>query len=154
MINTKDAARFWSKVEKLDSGCWKYTGCCGEDGHGRFQFKNRSVCAHRFSWELAHGKPAEDLVLHRCDFPACVNPAHLFGGSHADNVADRVAKGRSATGARNGRAKLKPKDVQYIKKAFAGSNPPSLASLARKFGVSDRAISFIRNGEKWKSIPT
>jgi len=92
---------FWLKVDKNDAnGCWLYTGFRKWDGYGwlnrKVNGKPRSMTAHRYSWILAHGEPANGLhILHRCDNPPCCNPDHLFLGTHQDNMNDRVAKGRS-----------------------------------------------------------
>jgi len=78
-----------------------------------------------------------------------VNPAHLFLGTHADNMADKVAKGRQHDGAgeRNGRAKLTGADVQAIRARLAGGE--GHGTIARDFGVTRAAVSDIKTGKRW-----
>lgn len=88
--------RFWVKVDKTaPGGCWLWTGVRRPNGYGSFSVRQKYFGTHRFSWELTNGPIPTGLnVLHRCDVRACVNPEHLFLGTHRDNAIDREQKGR------------------------------------------------------------
>jgi hypothetical protein len=79
----------------LDTPCVEWTKFRLERGYGLQKFHGKTRLAHRVAWMLAHGEIPDGLcVLHRCDNPPCINIDHLFLGTHADNVADKMAKGR------------------------------------------------------------
>lgn len=85
--------RFYSKIKPYltDDECHIWDGAKNIYGYGNFQGK----LAHRIAWKLAISEiPAEQLVCHKCDNPSCVNPRHLFIGSHLDNARDKMRKGR------------------------------------------------------------
>lgn len=127
--------------------CTPWLGAHSRYGYG---ITGAGRLAHRVAWEERNGPiPAGMVVRHACDNPGCVNVAHLSLGTHADNVADRVARGRSAAGERNGRAKLTALQVAAIVARLADGE--AQASLAREYGVSPRAIQWIRKGRNWQS---
>jgi len=88
---------FWKRVDKGRGpwGCWYWLGPCRGFGYGSVYWHGRTVAAHRVAWELVHGKAPRLQLLHWCDEPKCVNPAHLREGTQAENVADMCAKGRN-----------------------------------------------------------
>lgn len=98
------ATRFASKTSIAENGCVLWLGATDKDGYGKFQLNGngvqKHVRAHRFSYFLKHGEWPEELVLHACDTPSCVDPDHLESGDQGKNVRDCVARGRHRPGGR------------------------------------------------------
>lgn len=143
-------ARFDARYRVTENGCWIWTGAKERWGYGRFYINGRSDGAHRASWMLHRG-PIPDglLVCHTCDTPACVNPEHLFCGTHADNNSDRSLKLRShAPYGKGGRSRKLTEDQVQIARA----DNRSCAELGRLFGVHPNTISRVRLNRTWKHV--
>lgn len=148
---TPTSRRFWIKVAVRGANeCWLWQAYIDQEGYGRFSFDGKRRFAHRAAWILTFGPlPNEARVLHKCDNPTCVNPAHLFIGTHQDNMNDRSAKGRTASGERNGRAKLTWEIVNQIRAAHKPWKV-GITKLAAQFGVSKWVVQDILRKRTWR----
>lgn len=126
--------RFWSRVLRAgDDECWIWTGTSSaRGGYGLMPVNGRSTRVPRIAWELHNGViPSGMCVLHRCDNPKCVNPGHLFLGTHHDNALDRKLKERTF-------AKLTHVQAATIRSEVeAGATQ---TSVAKRYAVSVRTI--------------
>lgn len=149
--STTLAARFWVKVDKTAS-CWLWVASKNRAGYGQIYGPGRPYLAHRVSWEIHNGPIPNGLgVLHRCDVPACVNPAHLFLGTPADNALDKVAKQRQPKGAESAMAKLSEQVVVALRVEL--SRPEvSQREIAGRYGVCQQTVSDIMRGRLWKHL--
>ena len=141
--------------ENPETGCWDWTASTAKGGYGKIRVAGKLRTAHRASYEL-HVGPIPDgfQVCHQCDRPCCVNPAHLFLGTNADNVRDKVQKCRQAKpkGEESGRAKLTSEEVKLMRAAADRLPHGGGKFLARWFGVSDRTIKRIKRGKSWTHV--
>lgn len=132
-----------------DSGCWNWILRKDRKGYGKMGVRGVPRGAHRVSYELHCGEiPSGMHVLHKCDNPSCINPAHLFIGTNAQNMADRNAKGRQQRGSSHGLAKLAEGDALAIKAAKG----VTLRRLAERYGVCLTTVKNIRSGKIWTHI--
>lgn len=150
-------SEIWNKFyqyTELDSGCWEWQGAISSGRYGHMWCVDKNVYAHRISYALHYGPiPEGMLVLHKCDNTKCVNPDHLFLGTHQDNMDDCVNKRRIAHGSKNGQSKLNEEQVLEIKKELADSKDWHVVkTLAKKYGVHNTTIYKIRNGSTWSHI--
>jgi hypothetical protein len=142
--------RFNSKIDKASGApCWNWTGTKWRNGYGRFFVTRRkAVKAHRFAWELHHGRPVPDglVVCHSCDNKQCVNPDHLQAETQAFNVREAVDRKRWKPnfGIANGRTVLSREQAQEIR-----TSCETQMVLAKRFGISQTHVSRIIRGESW-----
>ncbi len=145
--------RFWSKVqENTETGCWEWQAALSPKGYGQWITTKGTRRSHRISFIDAKGKiPKGKLVLHHCDVPGCVNPEHLYYGTHQDNMNDAIKRERWTRGVIQGSAKLNDDKVRKIRVLHAtGDYTP--ASLADRFKVSQRTIRGVVKREWWRHV--
>lgn len=144
------AERFWSKVQKGE-GCWEWQASLADNGYGALKWRGKRLGAHRVAWILANGSiPDGRFVCHRCDNRKCVNPAHLFLGTAAENNHDMMAKGRAVfvNGERQSSAKLTTTQVLNVRERHAAGERSR--SIAQSLGVAVRTIEKIISGVAWR----
>lgn len=144
---------FWARVN-IGSGeeCWEWQGGKYHFGHGATTLRGRPAKAHRVAWELSRGPlPAGAYLLHKCDNPPCCNPAHLFVGTQADNMADMVKKKRHSHGEKRTLAKLTDERVRDMR-FLAETLPVSRRALAAAFGVSPKCVTLVLARQAWKHV--
>ena len=144
--------RFWSMVDRRGpDDCWPWTGDLSVRGYGRIWYQGKTRYAHRVSYELHYAPISEGMfVCHSCDNPRCVNPAHLFLGTAADNSKDMTVKGRAAEGERHGTCKLKEGDIPAIRKL--ATEGLTYTEIGTRYGVAYGVISRVVRCETWKDV--
>lgn len=142
------ASRFHAKYQIAENGCWIWQGAKTWNGYGRItDGSGRVVGAHRLSYEMHHGPLGQNVCRHKCDNPACVNPAHLVAGSQMQNVQDAIDRQRMARGEARWNSKLTAKDVRVIRASTA-----TLKEIAQRHGIAESTASMVRSGKRWSHI--
>lgn len=132
-ITGTEAASFWSRVDRSGQ-CWLWLGAKSGSGYGTWR---KNLSAHRVAYEMVTGRALGRLhLMHTCDNPICVNPAHLVPTTHAGNMRDMCLKGRHA------RTKLSPAQIKQILAARSQSQ----RALAQRFGVTQRSVWRVLHG--------
>ena len=150
----------WSKVEKKgEDECWPWQGY-NNGKYGRVEINDKSYYAHRVIFNLANpGKidlnaPKDTdeygFIMHSCDNPICCNPKHLLIGTHADNMADKVSKGRQKffpadTGPRCKLTMEQARQARQLRK-----DGMSVMNLAKQFGISLASMKSLLKGDSYK----
>lgn len=150
----KLVSRFWSKVSiKSLADCWEWIAGKDRDGYGKFKVGGVDRIAHRLIWESFYGEIPHGLnVCHHCDNPGCVNPEHLFVGTHADNAADRGSKNRQAKGEQcASNVILTADEVVRIREEYSNGGI-SQTVLGEKYGVARTTVGNIVRRENWAHV--
>ena len=143
-------------IKISESGCWEWQGAPrnknSNDSYGSTNIGRKSFLAHRASYELYKGEiPPGILVCHTCDNQKCVNPEHLFLGTHADNSRDMAQKHRGVNGEKNKNSILTANKVMEIRFAEKMGNMRQ-KDIAGVFGVSVKTVAKIVNNKTWKHL--
>jgi hypothetical protein len=153
-----DEERFLQKVNKTDT-CWLWTGAKHNFGYGCFFYEGKNLKAHQYAYIKYIGEiPEGQLIRHKCDIPACCNPAHLEIGTQADNIRDCIERGRykacsfkpgDMAGENNTKAVLTWEIVRQIRADFAVGDI-SRKELAIKYNIKHQHCIDILSGKIWK----
>lgn len=148
--------RYWDRiVRRVRFGgyadCWEWVGSRTGQGYGKLQVRGDGTwTAHRLMYIIMWGPvPSDILVCHKCDNPPCVNPHHLFLGTHQDNTDDMKRKGRHRSDPRTGELNYRAKLTEAQVRLMRSTHGVTQGRLAEMFGVSRTQVSRILNGTRW-----
>lgn len=149
------ANRIMNRIKEIDSnGCWIWGGTLSA-GYGCMTILKKSKRVHQVSWSITRGKliPSGMCVCHKCDNRKCVNPEHLFLGTHSENMKDCYEKGRSKLRNQsfpkdsNPSAKLNQNDVDNIREMLNVGKTQK--AIANTYHISQSQVSNIKRGIRW-----
>jgi len=150
--------RFLNKIRIVpETGCWEWEAKLMQSGYGGFYIDGKTTTAHRAGWILFKGDVPKTIeVCHKCDNPKCVNPDHMFLGTHEENMKDAWRKERFSNrkiqrGEEVGTSKLTNNDVLEIRKLHSGDNK-TMGEIAAIFDVTKGTIWKVLSGRSWKHV--
>lgn len=153
----KTAKEFWAAVGVSDDkdACWLWRGVRGRGAKAVYpsvMWQGTNVAAHRLALAISLEVSPTSLgdVLHSCDRPHCCNPHHLREGSHAENMADSVERGRRPRGTRLPWARLTEDKVREARRLRAEG--AKVTAIARMFGISQPAMSAVLSRRVWRHV--
>lgn len=155
VYDSRTIARLWSMIEVGEPAeCWPWVGASTPQGYGRFKIDGKLKLPHRVVYECTKGPIPKGtgyhgtVIRHRCDNPACCNPAHLEPGTHRDNVMDMHRRGRASI--QNGAvAKRLPADVIRAARSATGT----MREIGARLGISNSTVSRIKRGLCGQHVP-
>lgn len=136
----------------LPENCWLWIGGTNGDNYGQLWHDNCLYAAHRLAYAIYRGALDRQLVvMHTCDNPLCVNPAHLLQGTNAQNSADMVQKNRQARGDNFCCSKLREADIPVIR--FKAALGMTERALATEYKVTQPTIHEVLSRKTWRHVP-
>lgn len=143
--------RFWSKVEKTDD-CWLWQARKNEKGYGQFWLESKTRLAHRVSYQAYYGVTLrrDEVLLHRCDTPACVRPDHLKVGTVEENNEDKLRKGRQCRGSKVASSVFSEDEVMDIRELKALGF--GVVEISRAYGVHHSTVGRILQKKNWTHV--
>lgn len=137
-----------AQLSRREGDCIVYTGHLNRNGYGQITVQGKGMTAHRLAYETHCGPLTPGAVVcHTCDNPPCINPDHLYAGTHADNGRDKRVRRRSTFGERNAAHRLTEQQVLDIDRRIREGE--AQRDLATEYGVGQSTVSRIKRRESW-----
>lgn len=136
-------------IYEPNTGCKLWLGGVTTKGYAKAWHKGKTAIGSRLALQNKLGRPllAEEMALHKCDQPCCIEETHLFIGDHASNAADKVAKGRQDRGENHNMNKLTEAQVLAIRADTRGG-----PTIGKEYGITNQAVWYIRTRRNWRHV--